>query len=362
MKGVSSPEEKVRIFHDWIALNIEYDVEGYFSGQVEAYEELDVLRTGKSVCQGYANVFAAMCNAAGIENIIITGYGRGLGFSIFGGEEKYNSNHAWNAVKLSGRWRLIDATWDAGYVDGREFIRRYSTAYFMPDPAEFIYSHFPENNKYQFLPSPLSFDEFRKQPFLREGFFEMRLEFAEKYNLVEKCGSEKILSLNVPSGVNMLASLYNNKGKEISGRTFVQKRDGKINIYVRFPSQGEYELILFASDKGAAEKYDGVANLKLIASEGNDYGFPVVYSDMAASGAVILEPLINPLKADSETEFKIFSKNDIVPGIYAGGSFIELKNDGAGNYSIKVKVPRGEVVLCRKDGDRLSYLCKWDSR
>lgn len=361
-RDIKSNEEKVRIIHDWIALNIAYDVEGYFSGQVEAYDELDVLRTGKSVCQGYANVFSAMCNSAGIENIIIGGYGRGLEFSVFGGEEKYNANHAWNAVKLSGKWQLIDANWDAGYVGGREFIRKYSTAYYLPDPAEFIYTHFPEKKEHQFLTSPLSFEEFRKLPFLREGFFEYKLKFSEKYNLIEKCSSQKVLSLTAPPDVNLMASLYDNKGREQADKTFVQKKGGEVRVYVKFPRVGEYELILFATNKSSVEKYDAVAHLKFIASSGTVSGFPVIYSDMALTRAVILEPIDSPLKANAEIYFSVSAPGGINLGIFADEKFMELKYDGAGTYRGRIKVAAGDAALCSKAGNRLKFLCKWESR
>ena len=53
-------------------------------------------------------------------------------------------SHAWNAVFLGGFWRLLDCTWGAGKVeeDGT-FIKELNEHFFLTDPDELIYTHFP---------------------------------------------------------------------------------------------------------------------------------------------------------------------------------------------------------------------------
>ena len=75
------------------------------------------------------------------------------------------SDHAWNAVKIDGEWKLIDLAWAAGIVDsgtGR-FKQVFNDAYFFTDPEKFFHNHFPENKKWLLVnKSPA---EFANQPF-----------------------------------------------------------------------------------------------------------------------------------------------------------------------------------------------------
>ena len=361
VSGINSDDEKARIFHDWIALNIDYDVEGYFSNQTEATDEFEVLRTGRSVCQGYANIFKKMCDAVNIECIIISGYGRGLGFSVFGGSEKFNSNHAWNAVKLGGKWYLVDATWDAGYVDARSFIRRYGTGYFKLQPSKFIYTHFPEDEQYQFLSAPVSFEKFCSLPYLLDGFFEYGIEFDGNYNLVSKAQGTAEIRLKVPEEVSLMGSIYDRKGREAAQRVFVQKIGEKVKVICSFPEAEDYELILFANAGKGGEQYDGIMHLRFISSSGSQKGFPVVYSDMMQMKAAVIAPVFSPLRANSDTDFSIMAPSGLNLGIFAGDKFIQLEQKKDGVYSGKIKVPSGDIVLCLKDGTRLNFLCKWQS-
>src|SRR4029078_8527879 len=76
--------------------------------------------------------------------------------------EKFKElNHMWNAVKIDGKWYLVDLTWDAGQTVKGEFIFTYSTAYLFADPQVFITHHFPEDEKWQLLKNPVSWTEFR---------------------------------------------------------------------------------------------------------------------------------------------------------------------------------------------------------
>lgn len=52
----------------------------------------------KTVCQGYAELFSAMCRYAGIHNRMVIGYARG--------------DHSWNMVRLSNKWYYVDVTWN----------------------------------------------------------------------------------------------------------------------------------------------------------------------------------------------------------------------------------------------------------
>ena len=55
--------------------------------------------------------------------------------------------HAWNAVNVAGSWRLLDCTFGAGKTnpDGLEFQKQLNEHFFLTDPDEFIFTHFPSD-------------------------------------------------------------------------------------------------------------------------------------------------------------------------------------------------------------------------
>lgn len=56
------------------------------------------------VCEGYAKLFKVLCDAKGINCIIVTGK------AGTGSDPK--ENHMWNYVELDSKWYLVDCTWD----------------------------------------------------------------------------------------------------------------------------------------------------------------------------------------------------------------------------------------------------------
>lgn len=103
--------EKELAIHDYIVCNCEYGYEDYSNDY--AYRAYGALIQGKAVCNGYAEAMALLLNCVGIENEIMTGWANG-------------ELHAWNRVKLDGKWYQVDSTWDdpipdRGYFAGHQF-------------------------------------------------------------------------------------------------------------------------------------------------------------------------------------------------------------------------------------------------
>ncbi|NLP44752.1 MAG: transglutaminase domain-containing protein [Peptococcaceae bacterium] len=117
---------KLKVIHDWVAGNITYDVDAYYSGDVAMNTALDVLKSKKGTCRDYSFVFASLARAAGIPTRVI--YGDALNTAT-GTYEK----HAWNESFVNGKWVKIDTTWDAGYISNKKFVASVSTKYFVDE-------------------------------------------------------------------------------------------------------------------------------------------------------------------------------------------------------------------------------------
>ncbi|MFO7864553.1 MAG: transglutaminase domain-containing protein [Salinivirgaceae bacterium] len=157
----TTEEEKVRAIFSWITLNVDYDVSAFMAGRQPNSNPMNVVRTGKAVCQGYSNLFEALAAAVEIEAYVVSGFSKGYGFSQR--KKLENADHAWNAVKINGKWHLIDATWGAGYLNQKGiYVASLQEEYFLSKPEYFIGRHLPEDPAFQMLPCPITPKEFLK--------------------------------------------------------------------------------------------------------------------------------------------------------------------------------------------------------
>lgn len=97
--GVTGEWETALWLHDWLIYNADYDYTYTY------YSADGVLLKGTGVCQSYSEAYRLLLNKAGIENrLIVSG----------------EMDHAWNLVKIDGKWCHIDCTWDDPGFGGAE--------------------------------------------------------------------------------------------------------------------------------------------------------------------------------------------------------------------------------------------------
>src|SRR5277367_5135393 len=161
----SSVTDKARAIYTWLHHNIAYNTEDFFRGTVKAATPEQTLKSGLAVCEGYAGLFADLAGKSGVNAKVVSGYGKGYGYVRPAGSTlpKFQSNHAWNAVKLDNReWHLIDPCWGAGHIGpgSTAYIKKFNPFFFCSPVDEFGQSHFPSNPDSQFLNPPRSWAEF----------------------------------------------------------------------------------------------------------------------------------------------------------------------------------------------------------
>ena len=175
IRPASNDLEKTRTLFTWIATHIAYDDNGFNTGNYSDMTAEGVLRNRVSVCQGYSNLFQALGKLAGLEIVTITGNAKGITYQP--GQSLGNSDHAWNAVRIDGKWKLFDVTWAAGYgrgVNGKLVsVRQFDDYWFDTRPDEFIFSHFPEDDSWQLNEVRISKYQFEKLPYVSSLYFKM---------------------------------------------------------------------------------------------------------------------------------------------------------------------------------------------
>ncbi len=159
----SNDFEKARSFYVWLTSNISYDMQAYKNGKRRINQNNeDILRRKRAVCFGYSQFFKTLCDKVGLPSEIISGYSKG---SLTSTPNLEQPDHAWNAVKLEGKWYLLDATWGAGVVYRQsEFVHQFSEDYFLTSPKELIINHLPADPMWQLLPCVISIDDFSASP------------------------------------------------------------------------------------------------------------------------------------------------------------------------------------------------------
>ncbi len=198
-KDFSSDTEKVRAVYTWLATNITYDMNEYLNGerlirfqyrnQRELLEKQQAIREyainntfsdNKAVCEGFAQTFRKVCELMGIPSLFIDGYSKINVNDI--GKNPDIGDHAWNAVKINNKWKLVDVTWASGSALGRTWKQRFSDYYFFTDPDEFVKTHLPSTKGLSFSKKEPSKRDFFSLPIYSRGYFQHDLELLSPLN------------------------------------------------------------------------------------------------------------------------------------------------------------------------------------
>ncbi|ATY64571.1 Transglutaminase-like protein [Cordyceps militaris] len=152
-----SYSDKARAIFTWCHHNIAYDTGAFFGNNVQHQTGQSTILSGLAVCSGYAETYKAIANQAGLECDVVGGHGKGFGYTpLKDGEPVPRANpsgHAWNAVRIDGGgWKLLDACWGAGNVDGatQSFNKVFEPLHFNQTNEQFGARHFPEKPKFQY--------------------------------------------------------------------------------------------------------------------------------------------------------------------------------------------------------------------
>ncbi len=181
-----------------------------------------------------------------------------------------DGRHVWNAVLVDGTWRLADAHWAARRLVGKEVADdniRYELDeyYFMPQPEQLIYSHFPDEEDWQLLDKPISLTQFEQLVPVKPSFFKHGLTLVSHKEAVIEMEGEITIQIGCPKEkVKSLGFLFkftddeeNTDFEETDLNHFAMQRmcnDNVSHFTVRPPEEGIYYLMLYAKDLNKLNK------------------------------------------------------------------------------------------------------------
>ena len=226
--------EKVRAIFSWIAQHVSYNTAIYNqAGKYKAVKFVPdpddtvsskpaieqtaekVLRRRTAVCDGYAKLFQTLCNYAKLQSRIITGYAK----CYVERNEKFRTNHTWNAVKIDSAWHLLDVTWASGYVNYvNEYVQHIEEAYFLTPPKNFISDHYPEDVKWTLMKHPPALKEFQFSPLKSKSFV--------KYGIKSMTPYRGMIEANSGDTIRFVLHIADaEKDKKIASDAFIDSAD-----------------------------------------------------------------------------------------------------------------------------------------
>jgi len=346
----SDETTKARALFRWIAGHIDYDVRGFRTGDPGDVSPEGVLRSRKSVCEGYARLAEALGVAMGLQVRVVPGWSKGYGFTA-GQHFDGPTNHAWNAVRIDGIWRLMDPTWGAGYIDqGSRFVRRFQEHYFLTPPDAFVFDHLPEDSSWQLLERPLSAAEYEDLVYLRPMFFLAGFRIGSHPHARIAADDHVTVTLGVTEPVEVSANVVDAATDRPlpDEMAFVQVGGAEARIDAVFPRAGDYVLRVFAKPLGAEGALSWVLDYRVQASRGaGAAAFPMAFGSFGARGATLLEPLSGVLQAGRTYRFRLRAPGALEVAVVAGGQWTRLAA-GGGEFSGDVPVAAGSVVVYAK--------------
>lgn len=126
-----STYNKIKFVHDYLVDTVSYD---QTLSKDNIYNIYGALINKVAVCEGYSKAFKYIMDDFEIPCVIVCGIGQ-------------NSNgdtesHAWNYVKIDGKWYAIDCTWDDPVIVGNGYVSNsVFTKYFLKGSNDFFKDH-----------------------------------------------------------------------------------------------------------------------------------------------------------------------------------------------------------------------------
>jgi hypothetical protein len=344
-KTARNDKEKVRAIFRWITSRISYDTSAFFSGSYGDTSPAGTLKNHSSICMGYAGLFKALCEQAEIKCVIINGYAKGYGYRA-GDRVGNRTNHAWNAVNINSKWRLVDSTWGAGHLDSRgKFVKEYEEFYFFTPPHFFITNHLPANPEWQFLEKAITTKQYDELIKLNPHFFKLGFTLDDLSHKNVKIGTKEnlVVLFKDTRSVALTAQVVNRRGQEVPDTALVRVSGGEFMVSAVFKYSGEYTLRVYGKQKTDKNQYGHIVSYKIYANvkkPNNRAGYPKIFKSYSIKDVYLYSPLKGYLKSGRDYNFRIRLSGAQRAAVVVGKKWNHLKQEGKGIFEGQVTAER----------------------
>ena len=229
--GVHTDSARAAVLYEWTARNLTYDVAGYLAGALTDADAEEVWRSRTAACGGYVALYQRLAGEVGLRVEPVEGYAKGFDYRF--GQSTKRPNHAWLALHLDGRWRLLDPTWGAGVVRDGRFEPAFTWDFFLADPEALVLSHFPAAQRWQLLAQPMSRAEFERLPAVPRTLVHMGYAPAAIRNAVRHTRVRDFPLVGPQPGLRVLAA-------PVAGTL---RRDQAVEVDLVWPGASDVALV-----------------------------------------------------------------------------------------------------------------------
>ncbi len=245
--------EKTRAIYVWIATNIGYDTRAYHHPAQYNINISTALKERRTLCDGYAMLYKAMCDHERILCEVIDGVSKTNTRSI--GKTHKKDKHTWNSVYVNKKWYLVDATWGAGITDAKvhRFDKKFTDAWWFTNRKLFALSHFPDKPKFQYLDTPVTKPQFLQAPIIGASAVinEVYPTPGMRGNFRAKSDTNKVLVFKVKNPA-LITSLSASSKKDPTHRRIPYTiNNDELTVKVPFKKKGKYPVTLYVNDNFA---------------------------------------------------------------------------------------------------------------
>ena len=267
-KDFSKDIDKARAAFFWLTKNIRYNLKELYNPRKRSYrfrysseEEkvqklqaikdkliADTFRNKTGVCEEYAQSFKKICDLLDIESKVIKGYVRTDAREI--GTLPNSTNHAWNAVKIDGKWMILDATWAAGHEYNGKWIREFNNYFFNMPTHKTFKTHYPKESIWVLRFGRMDLEEFYLQPIYSNTFLGLKTDLiSPKTGIINLKSSEnielKFKNLDLNSQI-----FYTIKGNKYAQKPIIKTENGISTLTLKNPNRNT-DLILYINKEDA---------------------------------------------------------------------------------------------------------------
>jgi hypothetical protein len=201
-QGTSNDLEKARAIFVWLTRFISYDAAGLNGNLGLQYTAKEVLRDRSAICEGFSNLYLELGKAMHLDIRKVVGYSKGISYTP--GKRFKEPNHAWNTIKIDGKWHLFDATWGEGSSNDTNGAlsskKEFESFWFDVDPYAAIFSHMPEDTAFAFVQPAINLAKFENMPDINHEYFKMGFDAADTYRSISQNNNLKFPETYAYSG------------------------------------------------------------------------------------------------------------------------------------------------------------------
>ncbi len=201
-----SAYDKVKTIHDELCKKVSYnkDAADDLISEQDSFSQsaYSTFIMNKTVCTGYAEAFAMICNKLGIDAIIET-----------------SETHAWNRVSLDDNWYIVDCTWDDKDSESVLYYKYFLRSFDEVLKNDQKGSHVPKSFLISFLP-PCTLDCTPTDKNRLPGVLPSITETSEPPKLTDLEGS---FTLSAEDGARIYYTLDGSTPAEGQGKSYLYR-------------------------------------------------------------------------------------------------------------------------------------------